>query len=74
MGVGKFAFLPHQFDLKVGIKFQISYIVQDADHYHIFICIFDLLAKTFGRLAPKDQQKFRVVYTSSSFWLLDQVT
>ena len=30
--------------------------------------------KIIGRLAPKDQQEFRVVYISSSFWLLDHVT
>ena len=28
--------------------------------------------KIIGRLAPKDQKEFKVVYISSSFWLLDQ--
>ena len=72
MGVGNFAFSPHRFDL--GIKFQKSYIVHDAYHYHIFICIFDLFAKNIGRLAPKVQQEFRVVYMFSRFWLLNHVT
>ena len=30
--------------------------------------------KIIGRLAPKDQQEFRVVYIFSSFWLLNHVT
>ena len=74
MGVGKFAFSPHQFDLQVGIKLQKWYIVQDAYHYHISFASLIYSQKIIGRLAPKVQQEYNVVYISSSFWLLNHVT